>query len=397
MDVDSNLHIINSLFGEPGKVPVRDPRCFDNIPPWFWVNIQKNVERYEIEKFIPGLFNRFYEIVCFNFDMCKEDIISLFLQPPKLTVTSKIGKIKVYSYRKCLYFAEALVLVKYDSRLPETKEVAHLKSWSFNIMRMIETQDFNDQFVRFVDSFFSIIKAHPIYFTDVYKWMTKVLTDFLISRKYERTVKATEKKERDLFSNYKRQVVRDEYLKYDSRISVEFFNENPAEIEPPKLMLDRVMVSVHSKKFMSYSRDVKTVIETSTMESDILTEKMMLMKQKMIEDNYSSIEVQNAMPDDLDSKFSFMENRSILAGFPLSGVPVKRKDGDGYAYWWKTDGVTYRLRYDPPAGAPISLFMIVNVQRIAHKMLAQICPEYEIAYKEEFLEESNFIPTTYVD
>ena len=148
----------------------------------------------------------------------------------------------------------------------------------------------------------------------------------------------------------------------------------------------------YSPQFMSHDRDVKDVIDKNRVSYETNIERLMFDKRQLEAAGYSKEEIESLMPEDLEERFSFMENRSITDGFNLQNKPTEHRDGSGKMLIWKTEGAVYRLRHNPPGGAPISLTGFYNVQRIVYKMLVQKYPEIQKAYDDELLEETNFIP-----
>jgi hypothetical protein len=97
------------------------------------------------------------------------------------------------------------------------------------------------------------------------------------------------------------------------------------------------------------------------------------------------------LPADLNEEYDFMKHRSILTDYNLTSVPKVYKD----SYLWETEGATYRFRNNPPKGAPVSLFIYANLQRIVYKKMKEDIPEVEEAFNNELLDENNFIPMGY--
>ncbi|MDY0292547.1 MAG: hypothetical protein RBR02_09465 [Desulfuromonadaceae bacterium] len=245
------------------------------------------------------------------------------------------------------------------------------------------------------DSVFSIIFKEAEFYSDLFPWLNNVLKIYLKKHKFNQRPNDLVQNVRNLYSYHKRTVLRDEYRKYDSEISRDFYIEDPLNIEYPVLMLDRVSIFVYSTDLMSYMKDVQSAIEKSTMSKDILTEQLVYDKRQMQEEGYSEEEIESLMPEDIDERFSFIENRSILNGFKLQRKPIEYNDGSGKMLLWHTDGATYRYRHNPPGGAPISLAGFYNIQRIVYNMLLEKYPEIEDVYDEELIEETNFIPVGY--
>lgn len=394
MDSES-LKIIESIFGEEGKLPIFDPKAYEAMPLSFWQNFKSELDYFYHKTNIPDLFYELKELVKAAGSFSEEEIVKLFMEPPAYAVTGMIGKERVYSRRNQLYFAESLILLRLSGAfLHKDPDVGYLKSEShFFLASAIEQKKYDEKFFRFIKRFFVVIDRYADQFTDLYDWMISILRDYLISKNYFRRLKSAERKVKKRFADYRRTLLRDKYQEYDSKISQEFFEKDPVLIEYPELMIDRINISVYSEEFMGYKDTVAGTVNVSPMEKDIETEQLMYAKRNLENEGYSDEEIESLFPIGLDKDFSFMENRSVLSGFKLKEKPKKIKDGNGSSLLWRTEGITYRFVYVHPSGfGPIRLDMYANMQRIIYNKIAMDCPEIIGAYNEELIEETNFIP-----
>ncbi len=387
MDAESK-RIIETYFKEPGLLPLADPRCFENVPVYVWKDIEKQIENYNTKTFIPGVFYTLYDLVTSSKLLSKNEVYELFLHPQTLQ-TDKISDSD--------FFLKTLIGTQYEKGLTETPAVRDLKTASFlKLSKAYENQNYDDEALRFVEKFMGVLKEQPVLFTNLFLWMTDVLTLFLNKNKFGKRAKDAISVKKSDFSYQKRKFLRLAYKSYDAEISRKFFRENPIGIDYPSvLMLDRVSIMVYSSDFFSFREDVRNVISQNTVAEETTIERLMFDKLKMIDEGYSTEEIDSLLPEDIDEKFSFMEHRSILKGFKLQRKPKVYRDGSGHMLLWYTDGATYRFRFDPPGGAPVSLAGMYNVQRIVYDMLIQNNPEIEKAYNEELIAETNFIPIGY--
>ena len=345
MDADS-LRIIETYFKDETLLPLVDAKGYNNIPNSFWKDIEKQIKTYDQKHYTPQVFFSLFELVTSEL-ISPEEVITLFSQ-----IKNK----------------------------PE--ELADLKT------NKTQTKLSAERFLK-------TLKENPESFTNLFLWMTDVLKAFLKENHYGHTASRTISEHNQAYAYFKRRTLRLAYGEYDADLSKKFYEENPIGIKYPIQMLDRVLVMAYSTDFLTFKPNVKATIAENTISEDTAIERLMYDKQKMIEEGFSFEEIDRLMPEDIDEKFSLMETRSISAAFNLKRKAKECQDGSGKALMWHTEGATYRLRYNPPKGAPISLAVIYNVQRIVYNMMIQKYPEVEEAYKNELLEETNFIPLGY--
>ncbi len=397
MDSES-LKIIEELFGEEGKMPIKDPKTYEAMPLSFWTAVKRDLDIYKLKTNIPDLFFELKELVKKAGNLSEEDIIIMLLHPNPYTITSFLGKINVFSLRNPLYFAENIILTMMSGKLfDRDPDVTALRSESLlSISRSIEEKRYNEKFFKFIKRFFVVISRYAEHFTELFNWCIAVLKDYLYLKNYKTLVKTTEKKIRKRFADYRRNMLQKQYQEYDSKISEEFFEKDPVNIEYPELMIDRISIGVYSEEFMCYREDVTNQLSMSSMDKDIQTEQLMYTKMNLVQSGYTDEEIEVLFPIGLDKEFSFMENRSVLSGFKLKDKPKRIKDGAGFSYLWRTEGITYRFIYNHPSGyGPIRLDMYANMQRLVYNRIAENCAEIVEAYNEELIEETNFIPIGY--
>ena len=390
------LKIIEEIFGEEGKIPIRDPKTFDAMPLSFWQTVKKLLDQYLITKNIPDLFLELKELVkvAGNMGFEDEEIYILFMNPPMLTVTGKLGKTKVFSRRNSLFFIESMISTRLMKFSYKDRIAADFKGLSdMPLVHAVEKKQYDDRFFNYVKKFFALVNIHVEQFTELFNWMNAVLKDFLIMKGFPNRAINAEKKVTQRFREHRRQFLRDEYQKYDSEISHDFFVNDPVKIAYPQAMIDRILIRVYSPDYMAYNPTVAGVVVRNSIKEDVYVEQMMSSKRRYIEAGYTEDEIASIFPVGLDKEFSLRENRSVLSNFRLTGDPKVVKDGIGHAYLWRTEGITYRFVYEHPSGnGPMRLDMVANMQRIIYKKLAEDCKEIVEAFNNELIEETNFIP-----
>jgi hypothetical protein len=130
----------------------------------------------------------------------------------------------------------------------------------------------------------------------------------------------------------------------------------------------------------------------SAFAKDVVWESLMYRKYALRDAGYTEKDIEDYsyhnLPAVIDDEFDFMKHRSILPNFKLTEKPKLSKD----AYWWREEGIVYKFKFDKHSGAPISMFLLANMQRLVYWKLKEKYPEIEDAFNEELLEETNFIP-----
>jgi len=393
MDAES-LAIIEELFGGEGKIPITDPRAYDAMPRSFWRDVKEDIDRYRYNTNIPDLFFELTQLVKATDLRDEEDVYRLLLNPLSYAIIGNVGKEKVFARRKMDFFAENLILIRLLDFHHRDSDVATLKSCShLMLVNAIEKSEYSEEFLKYVNRFFVVVGRYAGMFTELYYWMNSVLKDYLVSKNFSSRAKTAEKKVAQRFREYRRTHIRKQYQIYDSKISQDFFEKCPVDIEYPRLMIDRAHIRVHSPNYMCYLDDVAATVSRSPIKEDIHIEQMIYSKRILEGQGYSKDEIDSLFPVGLEKDFSFMENRSILSGYRLKDKPKWTRDGNGQAYLWRTEGVTYRFVYVHPSGnGPIRLDMIANVQRIVYNTIVEYCPEIVDAFNDELIEETNFIP-----
>ena len=216
--------------------------------------------------------------------------------------------------------------------------------------------------------------------------------------------------QRQRFSMKKREIVRYSYNDYYENLVAESFAQYWKDIVFPGLMLDRVNINAFCVDYFSYKSDVKSILRDTQLNEDfakfIETDRAMYTREQLSAAGYSSEEMAMYLPTDLDKQFDFMDNRSILSVFTeddpeqpgekrccITNKPKIARDGSGYSYIWREEGITYRFTYLPPKGRPVALLAYLNMQEIVWKHIREKHPEFVYLYDKQFLKDSNFIPT----
>ncbi len=334
VDKKANKKIIDELFRDESKIPIADVKSYE-LPTSFWRSIESAIKDYKQSKYDIDLFDRFQEDICL-FDYILKDGPTPFCE-----------------------------LVRRHLGLTEKESIDHYYSNPGSIDRLSE---FNDK-----------------------------ICDYYRENGYRIRIDRFLKNENSKFSNFKREFVRDQYLEWDTLLMDDFYKQDSEHIEYPTLMVDRISLQVYSKDYLTFKGDVKKVIKTTAprFQKEVLVERLMRHKQELSNKGYDieDIEdyVEQFLPTNLDEEYDFMKHRSILPDYSLTSIPKSYKD----SYLWETEGITYRFRNNPPKGAPVSLFIYANMQRIVYKKMKEDIPEVEEAFNNELLDENNFIPIGY--
>lgn len=204
----------------------------------------------------------------------------------------------------------------------------------------------------------------------------------------------------------RRKIVRDSYKLYYQEVVSNKFKRDFKTLDFPKTMVDRCNFTVYSPDYFTYMKDVEERLKDSVFHKHIETDRAMYTRQQLDDAGYSADEIAMYLPTDLDTQFDFIKNRSILSIFKeddpdnpgerrctLTNKPKKTRDGSGYSYIWREDGITYRFAYKPPKGRPVALMVYLNMQERVWKHIKERHPEYIDIYDKQFLKDSNFIPS----
>ena len=208
----------------------------------------------------------------------------------------------------------------------------------------------------------------------------------------------TRRKQR--FGMKKRDIVREAYREYEEKLTSEAYRIECDTIKFPELMLDRVVWMIYSDEHISFKGDIKDTISANRSGFDfmVMTDRAEYTRRDYLAANYTDEEVNEFVPHNLDDEFDLIKHRSVLTNYDLTSKPKLVRDGIGWSYLWQTAGVTYRFNHDPPQGRAVSLMMLTNMQVLTWQEILNResnTDELQTAYDNEFLKESNFIPTGY--
>jgi hypothetical protein len=334
VDKTVNKEIIDHLFGDESKIPISDIRAYQ-LPTSFWLSIKSIIKDYKQNKYAVDLFNRFIDQFI---------LLDTIIEDGPHIIYDILGE---------------------HLGMSEKEQVIH---YSNNPELIHNLNGLNDKLCDHYRENGSI-----------------VLVDQFI------------KMEKSKFSNFKRELIREQYLEWDTLLTDDFYNNDSDFIEYPTLMINRVSLQVYSKDFLMYKGDVRKVVKdaSSTFAKEAIVESLMYQKHALSKMSYDQDDIDDyaiqCLPANLDDEYSFIEHRSILSDYNVTSKPKIFKD----SYLWKKEGITYRFRHNPPKGAPISLFIFANLQRIVYNKMKEDIPEVEKTFDHELLDENNFIPMGY--
>lgn len=334
VDRNANKIIIEKLFGDESKIPIADVKSYE-LPTSFWRSTESVFEDHKQNKYDIDLFNRFQEDIC---------VFDSFLEDAPIPFSELLGK--------HLGITEKESIEQYYSKPEDIERLA----------------EFND-----------------------------IICDYYRKNGHRIKIDKFLKNEKSKFSNFKREFVRDQYLEWDTLLTDDFYKNDSEHIEYPALMIDRISLQVYSKEYLTFKSNVKKAIRNTMhrFQHEVEIERYMRHKNELSNKGYSIEDIEDyaysCLPADLEEEYDFMKHRSILPDYNLTSVPKAYKD----SYLWETEGVTYRFRNNPPKGAPVSLFIYANLQRIVYKKMKEDIPEVEEAFNNELLDENNFIPIGY--
>ena len=245
-----------------------------------------------------------------------------------------------------------------------------------------------------VDKFIEHFNTHDI------AGLNDHLLNFFCENKLKLAADLIDTRRKQRLGMKKRDIVRRAYREYEEKRTTDAFIIERDQLEFPDLMIDRFVWMIYADGHMAYKKDVKNIIIDNRDDFNymILTDRAEYSKRDYQAANYTDEEIDMFVPHNLEDEFNLIKNRSVLDNFTLTTKPKKVRDGSGWSYLWKTDGMTYRFNYDPPQGRAVSLMILANMQRLVWQEVINNEPnreELEEIYNNEFLKESNFVPTGY--
>nr|WP_321496315.1 hypothetical protein [uncultured Methanolobus sp.] len=325
--------IVNSLFGDETNIPVSDVTAYD-IPLEFWQCIQKDITEY-IETELQWTTLLRYAEAANQFEYYKEFSEALFT-----FLDLDIESDPETFFEKEMYKEE------------QRTTISSLNSYLYSL--------FSDNGLK--------IEADKI-----------------------------KKNQQQRQSMKKLEMVRDAYREYEEIKTVEQFIELLDEIDFPEVIgVDRLQLVYRSEEYVTYKKDVKAVINDSKYSFYAEVQRAEYTRNNLREAGYSQDEIDMYCPVDLEEHYDYIKNRSIFSEYKVTSKPKKVRDGSGWSYLWKTEGVTYVFNVEPPHGRPVSLMVHANMQILVWKAIVEDYPQYQEAYDKEFLKEPNFIPTQYM-
>jgi len=179
MDPESE-RIIKTYFGEPGLLPLPDPRTFDidTIPTRLWQDVESRILDYQKKTVIPGIYKRLFDLAVSSRLINAETLYLMFVNPSLFE--------KCETPANSEFFIGSLMMTFNDPSFNSfAARQLRNKPDMLYFSRAYETKEYDSRALNFVKNFLVVVETHPVLFTDLFEWMTALLTSFLESKKFD--------------------------------------------------------------------------------------------------------------------------------------------------------------------------------------------------------------------